>query len=68
MYYYFVYPYLLGVSGDVSSLTFTRFFAILGVAVPPIIGGIIFMIIGLYIMKTGLRKTQSQPHIQPLDH
>jgi hypothetical protein len=41
---------------------------VLNIIVPPIIGGIIFMIIGLYIMKAGLRKTQSQPHIQPLDH
>ena len=56
IYYYFIYPGLIGVSGDLSSLNFTRLFAILGVAVPSVIGGVIFMVIGLYIMKVGVKK------------
>jgi putative Mn2+ efflux pump MntP len=28
--------------------------------VPPIIGGVIFMVIGLYIMKVGIRKDTPQ--------
>jgi hypothetical protein len=59
IYYYFIYPELLGVSGDMSSLNFTRLFAILGTAVPSVIGGIIFLIIGLYIMRAGIEKETS---------
>jgi len=56
IYYYYIYPEILGISVDASALNFTRSFATLAVAVPPIIGGVIFLIIGLYIMKVGVRK------------
>jgi hypothetical protein len=46
IYYYFVYPYPR--SGIFDGL-------IAGL-IPYIIGGVIFMIIGLYIMKVGTRK------------
>ena len=52
IYYYFMYPELIGASGDIArALT-------LEIAVPPVIGGIIFMVIGLYIMKVGVKKNQ----------
>jgi uncharacterized membrane protein len=57
-YYYVIYPELLGVSSDIFSLNFTRLLGILGVAVPSVIGGIIFLIVGLYIMKRGVKKNQ----------
>jgi hypothetical protein len=56
IYYYFIYPEILGVSSDISSLNFTRLFATLGTAVPSFIGGIIFLVIGLYIMKVSVKK------------
>jgi hypothetical protein len=59
IYYYFVYPGLLGVSSEISYLSFTRLFTILLVVVPSVIGGIIFTIIGLYIMKAGVKKHQT---------
>jgi hypothetical protein len=56
IYYYFIYPELFGVSIGISSLNFTRLFESLGVVVPFVMGGAIFMIIGLYIMKVGVKK------------
>ena len=58
IYYYLIYPALLDTSYSTSSLDFTRLFAILAIIVPSVIGGIIFMIIGLYIMKVSVRKNQ----------
>jgi hypothetical protein len=49
IYYYFIYP-------SVISLDPTIHIYMLGTAVPLVIGGIIFLIIGLYIMKAGVRK------------
>ncbi len=59
-YYLFYFDHVavgaFGVSSD------TRLFFALGQVVPSVIGGIVFAIIGLYIMKVGVKK---QPQPQP---
>ena len=43
-----------------SIIPMTLYPTVLNTIVPPIIGGIIFVIIGLYIMKAGVRKNSPQ--------
>lgn len=43
-------------------INFPRFFILLGVVIPPLVGSILFMVIGLYLTKVGSKKrSQSLP-------
>jgi hypothetical protein len=55
IYDYFFYPIVTS-----SSVSFTNTFRISMISsiVPSLIGGVIFMVIGLYMMKSGIRKNQ----------
>jgi hypothetical protein len=53
IYYSFLYPNFLGYNPSFGN---DSLLLGLGQAVPNIIGGVIFLVIGLYIMKVGLKK------------
>ncbi len=57
VYYPFIYPALIGASGIAAIFSYTLI-ETLGVTIPSIVSGIVFMIIALYIMKVGVRKNQ----------
>ncbi len=62
LYIYFLYPSIFGTgstSGSASFLSTIRIEAL--ASVPPVIGGIIFAIIGAYMMRMGVRKEQKSP-------
>ena len=62
IYYYAIYPLIIP-SSLISESSDYRIIALSSSVVPLVIGGIIFMAIGLYIMKVGIRK--NQPPTQP---
>ena len=55
LYFTFIFPKTIIISPYPTALTSE---------IPPIIGGIIFMVIGLYVMKVGIRKGNSQTQSQ----
>ena len=61
IYYFFVYGHLYPQAitqnlGGTSYFDYVRIVATFQYVVPAIIGGIIFLVIGLYIMKVGVKK------------
>ena len=58
IYYYFVVPQVTH-QIITSAFSSSLFMTILGVAVPSLFGGTIFMVIGLMMMKAGIKRNQS---------
>ncbi len=42
------------------SISYELYPTVLNTIVPPIIGGIVFLVIGLYVMKVGVKKSSLQ--------
>jgi putative Mn2+ efflux pump MntP len=54
VFYNIIYPAVIGGSASDIDFLLQSFLA----SIPELIGGIIFLIIGLYIMKVGIKKDQ----------
>ncbi len=63
--FYILFTELPGVADYLSTLDNLRLPRAIGAGVPSVILGIIFLVIGLYIMKRGVRK--NQPPTQQLE-
>ncbi len=62
IYYFFIYtliyPQAINPLGSTSYSDYLKVLAVSQYVVPSLIGGIIFLVIGLYMMKVGIRKNQ----------